>query len=526
VSKEIIEAIEREIDRSFASNALKNEGYAQAVWTLLSMTEEYLLKIFNQQPADLEVFTDTHMNALTYPLRVCHTECAAKGKPLVSEYIPAHYQLAWDWLKLARHGYFNFHALFPLWHRGRLDLAVEGKRLVVKTPPQDKTYEAYNRLVPKDARGDGATDAPAPDFDALVAPKTSRGKDWFRVNFDPRLVADLINAITPVSVRQHSLPGEWAFSCFTLGQFRAVATTLQAMMMGWFTARNGLAAAGMPGMGYRSSVYVTRKDELAARLRRYTGIELMTVCRILELLTFGSSNIRYPDIAVQPLIDLRNGNYALSPFVWTGVNPERNFCTLLNQIPEHRKIYSRLVNEKESLLRKAVEEFLRPLGLETRSGQVDGTDLDIAILDRKNQCCLCLELKWFIEPAEIREIEEKTQELRKGVTQAKKLRALYEQQDWRLLREVLDIRPDYALLTAVATQNWIGHAEAQDDEVPIIKIWHLLCKIRDTGSLRIAMEWLSRREYLPIEGTDFAVHPMDSTCGEWTCEWYGIKTLQ
>jgi hypothetical protein len=37
-----VKEIEEEMDRSFAANALKNEGYAQAVWTLLSMNEDYL----------------------------------------------------------------------------------------------------------------------------------------------------------------------------------------------------------------------------------------------------------------------------------------------------------------------------------------------------------------------------------------------------------------------------------------------------------------------------------------------------
>jgi len=323
-----VKEIEEEIDQSFAANALKNEGYAQAVWTLLSMNEDYLLKVFNRHPEDLDIFTDIHMNALTYPLRVCHRECPNESRKLVKKLIDDHYKLAWDWLELASHGYFNFHSLFPLWHRGKLELTVEGRRLSVATPRQNKAYEAYNRLLPRDAKPESDRKAPVSDFDGLVALKTTVGEDWFRVNFDPKLVSELVSSLTPVAARQHSLPDGWTFGDFTLAQFRAVMTTLQAMMMGWFTARNGLAGAGMPGMGYTSSVWVVSKDELAARLGRYTGIALAALKKILELLTFGSSGIRNPDIATQPLIDLRNGNYALSPFVWMGTNPERNFCAL------------------------------------------------------------------------------------------------------------------------------------------------------------------------------------------------------
>ncbi len=523
--EEAIKAIEAEIDRSFASNALKKEGYAQAVWTLLSMNEDYFLKIFNRHPEDLDIFTDIHMNALTYPLRVCHSECSDESKKLVKKLIDEHYKLAWDWLELASHAYFNFHSLFPLWHRGKLQLTVDGKRLSIMTPRKNKAYEAYNRLIPKDAKPESVRQKPIPNFDELIAAKTTAGDDWFNINFDPQLVAELVSILSPVVSRQHSLPDGWSFGSFTLAQFRAVMTTLQAMMTGWFTARNGLARAGMPGMGYTSSVWVVSKEELTARLRRYTAIDPTALKKILELLTFGSSGIRNPDIATQPLIDLRNGNYALSPFVWMGTNPERNFCALLNQIPEQRKVYSRLINEKEALLRKEIQEFLAPLGLDARYGELDGTDLDLGIVDRNDRCCLCLELKWFIEPAEIREVEERTEELKNGVMQAKKLLALYERKDERLLRAVLRIEPDYLLRTAVASQNWIGHAEAQDNDIPIIKVWHLLHKIRDCGSLRDAMDWLSQRKYLPVEGADFRVPPMEISCGGWTCDWYGIEPL-
>src|SRR5690606_14532052 len=139
------------------------------------------------------------------------------------------------------------------------------------------------------------------------------------------------------------------------------------------------------------------------------------------------------------------------------------------------------------------------LGLDLKDGEVHGTDIDIAIVDRNSKACLCLELKWFVEPAEIREIEERTQELRNGVDQAKKVRTLQERGDTRLMRHVLGIDSSYAFLAAVASQNWIGHAEAQDAGIPIIKVWHLLHRIRDAG-LRDAMQWLSNRDYIPKEG--------------------------
>jgi len=519
-----VEEAEREIDAAFAANALKNEGYAQAAWTLLSQSEDAYIKALHTLPyGEVDIFTDIRMNSLSYPLRVCHRECPPSSK-LRDVMISAHYQLAWDWLTLADHGYYNFSSIFPLWHRGKVKCAVEGNRLHTEVPKDEKSYEAYNRLIQKDAKPERTAILPHDTIAQAVLAKTSFGKDWYRVNFDPRLVAQLVSGLVPFAAVRHSLPEEWTFGGFTLGQYRKVFVTVQAMLWGWMVARN-LLVEKLYGIGYRSAVWVVSRDELSTRLRRYTSLEAETVERILALMTFGASGIRNPDIAIQPLLDLRNGFLALSPFVWLNTNAERNLCVLLNQIPEQRKIYDRLKNEKETLLKAEMKEFVSALGLDVRSGVVDGTDLDLAIIDRKNSDCLCLELKWFIEPAEIREIGERTTELKGGVEQARKIRALYERGDRRLARDVLDIEPGYRFMAAVASQNWIGHSEAQDPDVPIVKVWHLLHAIRDRGSLRSAMEWLKNRDYMPKEGTDFAIIPIEIACGKWTGAWYGIKPL-
>jgi hypothetical protein len=523
-----VEDIESQIDRAFASNALKEEGFAQATWTLLSQTEDGYLKILHQasHEDELHIFVDIRLNALTYPLRVCYRECMSKSHAFTTEYVESHYKLACDWLKLADHDYYNFSSIFPLWHRGRVRVTVERGRLKTEdVETTDKPYEVYNRLVRKDARLEGSVVADDGEIVGLVLADTTYGKDWFRVNFNPRLVTRLVATLLPAIAPRHSLPAAWMFTEFSLDQYRRILFTLQGMLWGWTVARNHLAANGLRGMGYRSSVWVVSRDELLNRLRRYTGVDVGTIDKVLTLVTFGSSGIRNPDISTQPLVDLRNGFFALAPFVWLNINAERNFCVLLNQIPEQKQIYDRLKNEKESLLKAEMRDFLIPLGFDIRSGEVDGTDLDIAIIDRKNQACLCLELKWFIEPAEVREIEEKTRELKNGVDQAKKICALHESRDARLVRDILDIHEGYSFLVAVASQNWIGHSGAQDDDIPIIKVWHLLRRIRDTGSLPAAMQWLSSRDYLPKEGSDFAIVPIEISCGGWTCEWYGIKPL-
>ncbi len=525
MNKDIIYQAEQEIDSSFGNNDLKKVGYSQAVWTLLSVVEDLNLKNTQIHPLDvvqLAVFVDGLLNSITYPIRVCFSESDKNSTDVCNKLIDDHYQLAQDWINNAE-DYCNFCSVFPLWHKRKIEIEVDDYRLKVGDWKEFKTeYEAYNRIIKHEEKQDDPFIDPNKII-ALVVANTIVKKDEFKVNFNPKLVSQLISFLSPSTTIRYSLPEEWQFVHFTIGQFKTVFTTIQAMLYGWYIARAAVAQNGMPAIGYRSAVWVVEKRELLARLTRYTRLESNIAEKVLEMLNFGSCGIRNPDVAIQPLIDLNNGCYALSPFIWLNTSAERNMCVLLNQIQEERKIYSTLTNEKEILMRSEIEDFLQPYGYDFKHGKVLNTDLDLAIIDRKNKACLCLEIKWFIGPAEIREVQERSEELKKGVKQAKKIQKLFRENDSYLIKDLLQIDTGYFFATAVASKNWIGHFDVQDRNVPIIKSWHLLNVIKKFGSLKETMVWLNNKDYLPKENIDYKVHPMELSCGKWQTTWYGIQ---
>ncbi len=76
---------EKEIDAAFSSNKLKEIGYTQAVWTLLSIAEEHFLKIAKIDSLSndqLDAYVDTLINSLSYPLRVCFKDSDRKDTML------------------------------------------------------------------------------------------------------------------------------------------------------------------------------------------------------------------------------------------------------------------------------------------------------------------------------------------------------------------------------------------------------------------------------------------------------------
>lgn len=219
---------------------------------------------------------------------------------------------------------------------------------------------------------------------------------------------------------------------------------------------------------------------------------------------------------------------AIMPSLFISSSAERNFTILLNRLPSERAIYSRLVSEKEDLMRERIKEQIRLPHKRFFQGKIparqDLPDIDLAIISDVENVCIFLELKWFIEPAEVREVIEKSEEIQRGISQLLLLsQAISDDSD--SIFNVLAIDSTYQLFFAVVSANSIGLARIQNPRIPVIRESHLVWKINSTLSLREVIGWLSNRSFLPIEGLHYEVVEVTTTIGHWSIEWYGIKPL-
>lgn len=151
-------------------------------------------------------------------------------------------------------------------------------------------------------------------------------------------------------------------------------------------------------------------------------------------------------------------------------------------------------------------------------------DVDLALIDPANRACLLLELKWFIDPAEPRELIEKTKEINKGISQVLILNQAFDQGDHPLL-DMLGVTSEYRIGGAVVSANWIGYSDAQHAEVAVIREDHLVKKLTTTKNLIEVLDWLSQRKYLPQEGVHYELVKSDSRVGAWNLEWYSLRPL-
>lgn len=517
--------IENEIDDIFSSNQLLESGYAQSMWTVLSVLEDHnlrmrqILKLDNQQ---LNAYVDTFINIATYPLRACLRNSNMDQVKLKRNLIPEHYTLAKDWLDKANE-YRSFCSIFPMYHKKLLDLKIVGNEIQTKNWKEfDFRYEAYNRIRIKTGNVRDEVIDPNELVNDIL-PNIKFTSDSFLLKLNPKLAEKIIAFMYGFYAKRFELPEYWQFSSFSIKDFRNVFISIQAILYAWYISRVIAVQKEVINYGYNSSVWVINKSELINRIARYTRIDSQIVKSILHYLTFGEMGIRMPDIATQPIIDLRNDSYAMSSFILDNVDSERNLCVLLNQIEKERVIYSKLVDDKEQLLQLEIKDELKDLGYDFRSGKFEKTNIDIAIIDRINKVCLSIEIKWFIEPAEIREIYEKTLELKRGIEQCHIIIDSFNNGNKKLIDDILGIDKSYSFFQVVGSKNWIGHFNAQDPIIPIIKLGHLLEEIKKRKSLTEIVDWLMRREYLPIPDKDFHIIDEKISIGPYFSTWYSIK---
>lgn len=518
---------EKEIDNHYRSNPLVNLPFARAAWALLACGEEIMLREINLSSTSQEIAaaTDNLVYNLKVPMHWLYHTCGQGGQ-VPFEWNDEIFQASWDLFDLGTE-YSRFVAAYTYANHGWIELEPQGSTIQPTENLFDGIeYEAYNRLIKPNESREALSSVNFGKFPIAAIDRALKiHGDRFRCDPNPRMVADTVTAMSPIFDSAFSLPSEWRFSRYSLNDFRKVFEAIVALAYIRVTARQMAIDRGCGALGYADSIYVPTFGELLRRIVRYSGVSESKVQSIFDDLSYGNPDISSPDPALQPLIKLNSEVYAIMPHLWICSAPERNLTVLLNRLPSEKGIYSKLVGEKETLMRKRLTTCLSTKSFRLVEDRVPNLpDVDLAVIDESEKTCLLLELKWFIYPAEAREIIEKSEEIRKGISQVRQLQNAFADNHQPLLKK-LNIDSNYRIAGIVVSQNWIGHATAQSYDIPVIQADHLIAKLKDTKGLGSVIEWLKARKYLPEEGKHFKVHRTPATIGKWTLKWYRIEPL-
>ena len=520
--------IEKDLDHHYNSNPLANLPFATAAWYLLAAAEDDAMM---QEIAGLNGIHARHVLAsefavnLEYPMYRLFNACK-RGGQVQSVFDDDLYKAARDLFELGKN-YACFLFAFKCASDGVFELGLQESTIQPAADLfQGLEYEAYNNLIDshQSEEASSLTNFNKFPIDAIKHSLKIQG-DRFTYKLNPKMVSNAKTYLKPFFERMFSLPCEWQFSCYTLGEFRKVFESICAIARVHWIARGMAIANGCENLGYASSIYMPTCDELLRRVVNYSKVSKPAVHGILHDLTYGNAGILQPDPALQPLIKLNSDVYAIVPNLWICSTAEVNFTKLLNKLQSEKHIYSKLKAEKEALMRERITARLASKGFRIVSEDVSGLpDVDLAIIMDVEKACLVLELKCFLAPAVARERIEKSEEIAKGISQVHRLKEAFDN-NHELLLNKLKINSSYRFEGVVVSENWIGDAQIQSPKIPVIQAFHLIEKLTATESLASAMEWLKDRKYLPTEGEHFKVDTETVTIGNWTLNSPAIDLL-
>ncbi len=444
----------------------------------------------------------------------------SKFSPLAD---PNKYQAAFDLFRLSDE-YLSFESAFVYASNEEFDLYLDGKIIKhSRNTAQETKLEAYDRLTKETHEIESLLDGTK--YLDIINKSIKIKDDSFSYELSQFHVKAGLEIYDSIFSSRFNFPLDWDLPKYSLANFVEVYKLLFIYSITHMHARMMASRRGCIGLGYKNALIIISEEGLVGKIRKHSTIPIDAIKNILNDLTFGSGGIKNPDIAIQPLYKTNCNIYYISPNIVMNSNIERNLSVLLNKFKETRKNYSELSKHRESISRAKIIKTLSEQNFRFWDGEIKSwgpsSDVDLAIISDEEKVCLVLELKSFIEPAEPREIIEKSEEIKKGVDQIASRMESY-QINCEEFNQKLKIDKEYKIGWCVGSENSIGLNKVQSKTIPVIRINHLLAKIKKVKSLNDIMKWLENKEYLPIDGIDYRVIPLESSVGSWKLEWHGI----
>ena len=507
---------------------------SQAAWLFLAECEEIHMRLWSNDATtahDIQATADKTINLAKWPMRWLWKECDPSDA-LHRRYDRNLYQASKTLAGLGEK-YLDYEVVFTYASEGLLTLELADRRIVPAGPLRSDTrWDAYDRLVDATEKSFGDNlEAHFSDIVSDLMPAIAGivrvHKNRFRYEHDESTLDRALSLAESTLDDQFRLPLGWKLTRYQLQDYKMVLQFIVAVSFIHFCARR--VAASKECFGYTNSLVEVDTAQIVGQVCDRIGLDPRKVRYVLRDLTFGERGMNFPDIALQPMVPLGPQKLGWAPSLMISSAVERNLMVLVNRFPEGRRAYASLSEQREELMRSTIQNGLEKLGFRYWHGNVpnwgDASEVDLAIIDEKTLCCIILELKSFLAPADPREVFQKGKEIERGVGQVMRRRELLGSKR-KALNSALCISDKFTIQFAVASESSVACGVALVGDVPVVRSFHLISRIQSDGQLRDVCRWLLSFSFLPRNGIDYREVPLDVSIGKWTLEWYGLRLLR
>ena len=277
-----------------------------------------------------------------------------------------------------------------------------------------------------------------------------------------------------------------------------------------------------------STIIVCTKGNWIRQLSRWTGLSKQIILQLLEYHTYSIAH-KKPDIVVTPFIFITEKHLALAPTLITTSNLGRNLLKHLanNYSDEYNRNSGVFADNMISGFCKSIKtqcfEIYPNLKIPDNE---ELPDIDICLLDERNQQVMFCEFKWTIPAAEPYEILEKREKEKKALYQLGLLKEYFRDNPTKISKVLnYDGQIVYDNMFFVGVlKNCVGTAFMFNKDIPIVE-YSIFCKfLNEKESLGDVFKFISERKYLPKKNVDFEAKDIDHEIGKFKIIWGKLST--
>jgi hypothetical protein len=326
-----------------------------------------------------------------------------------------------------------------------------------------------------------------------------------------------ISLLRIFDVAAAELPNSWMFPWGTTSHCQRYFAALQTISIYHLISIHfGAESHSLTGGGVDQLCLTTEIKRLNQTIARVTSIPMRDVEAITSALTLGSGT-NNPDPALQPLIPVGPTKLAVPCIMVLSSNWGRNMLSL------HARVSPTTFDADSAVFEQRMTADI--VGLVPREFDprcniflpVEGgtEEVDLVLIDAVNFAVLLVELKWTIQPGDIREVLARKQAMREKVTQTHRKLHRARRAIGAVTRKLgLSQQIDWAIEALVVIDGFGGIASEYPKEIPIVPKDILVALLAKVRNLRSAHAVLCTDLWLPRDGVNFCRLHQDATiCG-------------
>jgi hypothetical protein len=309
------------------------------------------------------------------------------------------------------------------------------------------------------------------------------------------------------NVPQTPRPQSWKFPWGSIEDCALFYAALQSVCAYHLLAVHFEAARNkLTGVGASQICFMPLRVALEKDITDIAGLSLARVREILEVMTLGHG-VETSDPALQPLIPIGRDRLAVPSFNVLSSNWARNMLTL------HARTERRTFNSQSGIFEVEMTRsmfsaigthfFKRPNAFLPTNRELE--EIDIVIVDEQNRAILLCELRWILQPGDVREVINKRGEIQKKVAQierkVKGVRAVLPK-----VLKTLDLpNGSWDVQGIIVIDGYGGLQSTKPKEFPIVPMKVAVEAINASKNLRHMHALLGTPIWLPRPNMDFSI---------------------